>query len=248
MVGRGPDRVEFDPDHVARLWRHRDRPTRGPRPELSAEAIVRAAIEIADAEGLGAVSMARVAERVGSGTMSLYRHVSGKPELIAAMLDRAIGPPPRSVPGHWRVRLRHWVDDTIEVFRRHPWALSLATERRMRGPHEIAWFETALSAIDGIGLSEREMAEVVLSVNAYALGAARSAVDADAAERLTGVTEDRWIPAFADFLQRMADDARFPVLSRVVVSGAITDPVGYEFGLDRLLDGVEGFVVRRNSE
>src|SRR6266496_4469960 len=98
------------------LWGQRERPSRGPKPGLSLDGIVRAAIKIADAEGLDAVSMQRVAAEFGFATMSLYRYVPGKSELIDLMIDTAIGPPPdlSVIPGGWRPKLTVWA--------RHTWA------------------------------------------------------------------------------------------------------------------------------
>src|ERR1700754_3557298 len=89
------------------LWRRQQPPTRGPKQRLDLDEIVRAAIEVADADGLSALSMRKVAERLGVGTMSLYTYVPGKAELVDVMLDTVCGEVgmPEDVPGGWRGRL-----------------------------------------------------------------------------------------------------------------------------------------------
>src|SRR5690606_41224667 len=83
----GPDRAADLPPVIARLWGRSAPPRRGPKPALSVERIVRAAVDLADAEGLAAVSMARVAESLGDSSMALYRYVEGKDELLVLIAD-----------------------------------------------------------------------------------------------------------------------------------------------------------------
>src|SRR3954447_23938791 len=92
------------------LWQEPSRPTRGPKPALTLDRIADAAIAVADAEGLAAVSMQRVAADLGYTKMSLYRYLPGKAELVAAMLERGIGGPPATVPGGWRAALTGWAE------------------------------------------------------------------------------------------------------------------------------------------
>src|SRR5215472_12355452 len=109
------------PPRVALAWGLRGRGSRGPKPGLSLERIVAAGIEVADADGLAAVSMARVAKQLGAGTMSLYRYVGGKGELVALMVDGAMaGPPDLGAPGEtWSDGLRRWALSLRERYGRH---------------------------------------------------------------------------------------------------------------------------------
>lgn len=110
------------PADVAAMWRLRETPRRGPKPSLTLDDIVGAAIEIADAEDLAAVSMARVAERLGNSTMALYRHVKSKDELLVIMSDAALErPEPMPEDVDWRTGLTFWADGVLTAIRRHRW-------------------------------------------------------------------------------------------------------------------------------
>ncbi|MET8836249.1 TetR/AcrR family transcriptional regulator [Micromonospora sp. NPDC004540] len=234
---------------LALLWRTREKVSRKGG-DLSVERIVRAAIEVADAEGLAALSMRRVAERLGVGTMTLYTHVPGKGELLDVMLDTVYGETarPDEVPGGWRGRLAQIARENFALYLRHPWLLQVATTRPPLGPNLIAKYEYELRAVDGIGLTDLEMDAVVTLVTGYVHGAARPAVEAAQASRDTGMTEQQWWHAHAPYLEKVLDPARFPLASRVGTTAgqeyqAAGDPArAFEFGLARLLDGIEVLV------
>lgn len=238
------------------LWGARGRPGRGPKPALSVERIVAAAVEITEADGLPALSMRRIAERLGFTTMSLYRYVESKEDVLNLMLDTALGDPPvlDAVGGGWRPKLERWARDEWAVLHRWPWALELTSSRRLMGPHQMAWLEAGLGAIDGIGLDDDEMLEVVALVDAYVRGAAQISVSAIRDEKQSGVNEAAWWAAVGGRLGDFLDPARYPILRRVMtggsfgegdVEGASEGPLSLEFGLPRLLDGIERYVVSR---
>lgn len=228
------------------LWGDWLPPRRGPKPALSVERIVQAGIEVADADGLPALSMSRVAKSLGSPLMSLYRYVHSKAELIDVMLDTVIGPPPNleEIAGGWRSRLEHWAKENERVFCAHPWALSLVTMRRVIGPNEIAWLEAGLGAVSDIGLTEGEMLEVVLLTNTYARGNAQilASAAADGPETDTG-----WESVYAQILERDSARKRFPAVARLFDAGTLDRRVE-SFGLTRVLDGVQGFVENRGRK
>src|SRR6202044_3854644 len=127
------------------LWGTRDRPRRGPRPSLSLDRIVAEAIALADEEGLANLSMQHLAERLGCAKMALYRYVPGKAELVALMVDAALGDPPQppartGAPGGrpWREVLRLWATTIFGRYRAHPWAIEATAGIRPAGPHEMA--------------------------------------------------------------------------------------------------------------
>ena len=134
------------------LWRE---PTGARRPRgLSRERIVEAAVELADADGLGALSMARLAERLGCGTMSLYRHVTNKDELVTFMLSAAAGPPPASSgDADWRGALSDWAAALWDVYHRHPWILQTAAAGPPADPGQLAWLDAGLAALGGTVLN-----------------------------------------------------------------------------------------------
>jgi AcrR family transcriptional regulator len=234
---------------LALLWRTRERAS---RKELSVDTIVRAAIELADGAGLAALSMRRVAERLGVGTMSLYTYVPGKAELLDVMLDTVYAEPtPPAGGGGWRDRLEHIARENFALYQRHPWLLQVATSRPVLGPHAIAKYDNELRAIDGIGFTDLEMDSVLTLVTGFVHGAARGAVEAAAAEQRTGVSDEQWWYAHAPYLDRISDPRRFPVAARVGTAAGEAHNAAYnpqhafEFGLQRVLDGIEVLVTGR---
>jgi AcrR family transcriptional regulator len=244
------------------LWGARKRPTRGPRPGLSVERIVRTAIELADAGGLEALSMRRVADQLGVGAMSLYTYVPAKAELLDLMLDTVLGEVarPDGAEGGWRAGLELRAREDWALYHRHPWVLQISGTRALLGPNETALFDATLHAAAGTGLSGREMVLVVTLVGEYAKGAAKSAVDAAHAERRTGVSDEQWWAARAPLFEQYFDASRYPTLMQLQASGAF-EPLegaeeeynlrqaldGFEFGLARVLDGIEAFVKERRD-
>ncbi|WBB68700.1 TetR/AcrR family transcriptional regulator [Micromonospora sp. WMMD812] len=232
---------------LALLWRTREPASRRGRTDLTVDRIVRAAIEVADTEGLAALSMRRVAERLGVGTMSLYTHVPGKGELLDLMLDTVYGETVTSAPptDGWRARLEHIARESWALYLRHPWLLQVATTRPPLGPNLIARYERELRAVDGIGLTDLEMDAVVTLVGGFVHGAVRGAVEAAQAAERTGMTEEQWWQAHAPYLEKAMDPRRFPLAARVGAAAgeeyqAAGDPArAFEFGLARILDGIE---------
>ena len=237
---------------IALLWGTRERSGRGPKPGLSVERLVAAAIEIADADGLERLSMRRVAERLGAGTMSLYRYVPGKAELLDLMVDRVCAEPgDDGNDGSWRARLERIARDNRRLYERHPWLAHVFPGRPPLGPGVIAKYDRELAAVEGIGLTDVEMDSVLTLVLDYVRAAAISFAESAAAPQRTGQTDDEWWTALGPALARVCDPDRFPLATRVGNAAteqyqAAHDPEhAFEFGLARLLDGVEAFVERR---
>lgn len=226
------------------LWGDRKRPTRGRKPGLSLDRIVAEAIALADGDGLDALSMQRLAERLGKGTMSLYRYVSSKDDLIALMLDTAIGAPLRPEDDHedWRANLARWAHETRDIFRAHPWTLQLVTTKRMMGPNETARLEGALRALSGLGLTPAQMMDTVLLVNGFVRGATQPDVDVPADEPDGVEPHD---PSLSDVVENDVLHERYPTLAGVMAAEPSANDrtraadEGFEFGLRCVLDGIE---------
>jgi AcrR family transcriptional regulator len=244
-LGRGdPTRT------IELLWGTRERGARGPKPGLTVDGIVAAAIEIADAEGLEGLSMRRVAERLGVGTMSLYRYVPGKVEVLDVMVDRVSGETerPDDFSGGWRARLEQVARENRRLYERHPWLLQAFLGRPPLGPNVMAKYDYELRAIEGIGLSDVEMDSVLTLVLGYVRGWAASAVESARAPEQTGQTDDQWWTAFEPLVEKVFDAERYPLAARVGSAateryqGTYDPQHAFEFGLERLLDGIEVFV------
>ena len=233
------------------LWGVREPPKRGPKPRLTAEKIVRTAIELADADGLEALSMRRIAVELGVAPMSIYTYVPGKAELIDVMVDRAFGEltPPRH--GSWRERLDHIARENWALYHRHPWLLQITMTRPPMGPNTIEKYEFELRAVDGLGLTDLEMDAVVALVTGFAESAARTSVNAAEAERRTGMTDEEWWEACAPFLDRFVNEEDYPLGTRVGTAAgqeyhaSVAPARAFEFGLVRVLDGIEVLINSR---
>lgn len=242
---------------MALLWGRQKRPTRGPKQGLTADGIAAGAIEIADAEGLAALSMRKVAERLGVSTMALYTYVPSKAELIDLMLDTAYGEavPADPAEGDWRERLERVARDNWAMFRRHPWMLQVAAlARPVLGPNAVAKYDHELRVVDGIGLDEVEMDSVVSLVTGHAEAAARRAAEMAQTERDSGRTDAQWWEVIAPLLEQAYEPGRYPVADRVgpvvgnALQAAYAPEHAFEFGLQRVLDGVEALVRARQAD
>ena len=238
------------PADVALMWRLRETPRRGPKPSLTLDDIVRAAIEIADEENdLAAVSMARVAERLGNSTMALYRHVKSKDDLLVLMSDAAIERPDPTPAGiDWRTGLTFWADNVLTAIRRHPWYARIPISGPPAGPNNLAWFDAALGVLNDTGLPEEAKVGIVMGLITYVQGEVRMAFDL-----ARGYADNP--AAFQQFgatLARVADPRVYPAVARTVEAG-VFDEVGsfeedneadFDFGLQLYLDGVAAFIDR----
>lgn len=233
-------------------WRTRERARRGPRPALSVDKIVEAAIVIADDEGIDAVSMQRVATGLGFTTMSLYRYLSGKDQLVEAMLDAAVGEPPELDPGApWDVRVERWVNALWASYRRHPWMLQVPLTGPPLGPNELAWFDAALRSFDGSGLADGEAMAMSLFLGGAVRGLA--GVTADFAQALESSGEQ---VTYSGALRALLDEERHPALCRLTADGAFdtvesdedSGDATLEFGVRQLLAGLRAHVAARGGE
>jgi AcrR family transcriptional regulator len=214
------------------LWHEPSAPRRSAG--LSRERIVAAAIELADADGLGGLSMARLADRLGCGTMSLYRHVANKDDLVTFMLSTAPGPPlPPADPADWRAALADWAAGLWDIYHRHPWVLAAAAAGPPADPGQLAWLDAGLAAFAGTNLSERDKLAAVMAVLHFVRGAA--ALNIEAAQ-VQG-------PDYPVLLRRFVDADRFPALAAALEAGVFDTAdadhqADFHSGLRQLFDGV----------
>jgi AcrR family transcriptional regulator len=233
---------------LALMWGTAAEPTRGPKPGLSRERVVRAAVEIADAEGLGALSMRRIAGALGVGAMSLYRYVPGKDELIDLMTEEVLGEgPPLDERGTWRERLEAACRGQWAHFHRHPWLLHVPQGRPLLGPNSLRATEAALRILLGTGLDGREMIDAIVAANSFVAGLARSSLEASQAENDTGVSDEEWWRLQRPYLDEVLAGEQNPMLGLVAEAGGFEGPTdrSFEFGLQRILDGIGALVDSR---
>ncbi|MCE6997481.1 TetR/AcrR family transcriptional regulator [Saccharothrix sp. S26] len=240
------------------LWRA---PGGGSGSGLSVEAIVDAAVAVADRDGMAALSMRAVGERLGRSAMALYTYVPSKAELLDLMYDRVLGEMPSEYPldAGWRAALGAWARDARELYLAHPWALQVSQARPVLGPNEFAMVEALLRILRPTGLGSSVLRGVVGAVVQFVRGAAGVIAEARRAARETGLTDEEWWFARSGVFEEVAPDfaERFPLSAWLgaeeppVVEGEECVPYlerdaarNFATGLEVLLDGVEAAVAR----
>lgn len=212
----------------------------GPRPGLTLGRIVTAAIDIADREGLAAVSLARVAAALGTVTTSLYRHVRSKDDLVVVMRDAAAAPPalPPPDPRRWRESLAAIAWQMHDLYRRHPWVLQVPTSGPPSTPNELLWGEHMLRALSQTTLNAHDQLRAVTLISGYVREQARLTLDPIIADGGDAVTSD-----YFGFLGKVLTPNRYPMFCRLFADQANTRSIGstaedFQFGLDRILAGL----------
>ena len=236
----GPDTTGV-PDYVHLAWHGDDSRRRGPQRSLEMRAIAAAGVELADEGGLSRVTMRTVGARLGMTGMGLYRYVRAKDELLALMIDEAIGPPdfPAYGPAGWRDRLTAWAYAARSRFEAHPWVLGVSLPDPPALPNQTQWTERGLEALQPTRLPETEKLSALLLVNVYVRGQTQLA---------TGLTRrvqpgDNPGPQYAGLLLRLADPERFPRLVAAMTQHAQAPPADFaddefRFGLSTVLAGI----------
>ncbi|WP_091230376.1 TetR/AcrR family transcriptional regulator [Microbacterium sp. 3J1] len=233
------------PRGIALAWGVAADPQRGPKREMSVERIVDAAVELADADGIGAVSMAAVAAALGFTPMSLYRYVSAKDDLLLLMQEQATGVPPeshRELDG-WREKLLALYTEQVLLYQRHPWMLSLPITGSPITPNSSAWLDAGLGALEDTALTAEERIAVALAVTGYARWCGTVLAGYTEQSRTSGLTPDEVAVRESDLYDRVITADEFPALRRAIDDGVFTSPADpFRFAMDRILDGVEEYI------
>jgi AcrR family transcriptional regulator len=209
---------------------------------LTHAAIAEAGVAIADAEGLGAVSMRKVAARLGSGTMTLYRYVATRDELLDLMTDLVV----RELvddgddPGDWRAVLRGAGRAMRGTLLRHPWAIAVFNGRPPIGPNTLRWIEQALSRLDLPGLTIDQMLDMTATVQSFTVGAVQAELAARESQRVTGLTEEQWRARIGPWILHVIEGGDHPYLKRVIMDAEdFPDPeVQFERRLGYVVEGL----------
>jgi AcrR family transcriptional regulator len=238
---------------LAILWRTKEPTSRNGRSELSVDRIARAAIEIADTEGIGALTMRRVSDVLGVGTMSTYTYVPGKAELLDVMIDTVFAEVarPEDDSSGWRARVELVARENWALYQRHPWLLQVESSRPVLGPNLMAKYDYELRAVADAKLSDVEMDAVLTLVLGHVKSAARAVADAAELERESGLTDRQWWQTCGPWLERFMTSGSYPTAARVgaaageAYGGAYDPEYAFEFGLARVLDGIGVLVEQR---
>ncbi|MFH9618188.1 TetR/AcrR family transcriptional regulator C-terminal domain-containing protein [Streptomyces pratensis] len=215
--------------------------------QLSRERVIRAAIALVDEEGLAALSMRRIATEFGTSTMALYSHVPSKGELVRLMAEAVFGSGPAGPrPTGWRPMLEREARWLWKQYEQHPWlARAMAhLTRPMASPNAMLFTERVLSALTGLGLTPEQMLHIHLTVLGYAQGIAMAVELELQARQDSGVTADEWMTSMEPRMDAIQATAAYPVLSTFFGKDNFDLELGtlFEFGLARVLDGVEALV------
>ncbi len=238
------------------LWGRREPGHRGPKRGMSVGVIVEAAVRLADAEGLEAVSMARVAKEIGFTTMSLYRYVESKDELLQLMWNAsAQGAEGMVLEGRdWRAKLRMWATVQRQVLDVHPWLTQMPMAAPPLAPNSLAFVELGLETLDGTGLSDGDKLRVIGLLSSYTLSEARMANDAaraagQAQAGAGGAASAPW--TFEALLRELVDERTYPRLYHIAWTEPDEDLSSekeeFLFGVDRVLDGVQVLIDRQRG-
>lgn len=238
------------------LWRvpGSGAPTRGPKQRTTLDAVIAAALEIADAEGLGALTMRSVAAKLGITPMATYTYVPGKAELLDLMLDTVYQRMERhdltGMP--WRERVSVIAAENRAMLSAHPWVAYLPTTRPPLGPGVAAKYDHELRAFDGLGLDDLEMDSALTYVLGFVTSVAQLAIDSARAATESGASDHEWWERAAPLLERVFDAERYPLAARVgAAAGQAHDSAysadhAYAFGLARVLDGLATLIESRS--
>ncbi|MGW9041959.1 TetR/AcrR family transcriptional regulator C-terminal domain-containing protein [Streptomyces lydicus] len=228
-------------------------PERAPRePDggggLNRDRIVGAALKVADAEGLRGLSMRRVAAEFGMSSMALYRHVANKDELVLLMADAAFADVtlPDPAPDGWRERMEAGARLQWELYQRHPWlAQYLSLTRPQPMPRAMALIEWTMARVEG--MDPVTLIHMALTLLGFVLSTAAGLEDDLEAEQETGMDQDQWMAAMDPVFEGILASGSYPMYAGMSGTDDETVNLGtlFDFGLERLLDGMEVLVERR---
>ncbi|MEV4661772.1 TetR/AcrR family transcriptional regulator [Micromonospora echinofusca] len=241
------------PESIELAWGLRERPCKGPRRSLTMEQVVAAGIRVAEADGLAAVSMNRVAGELGVGTMSLYRYVSAKTDLLELMADAGYGDPPapRGPDEGWRPALARWAHANVAAIHRHPWIRQIPIGGPPMGPNGVRWMEQGLAALRGTGLRGVERLSTILLVSGYARYWATLTADLTEAAAREQLSPDEVGARYWQQLERLTRNGPYPAVRELLADAEdeLDEELDAEwrFGLDRILDGVEALISSRTA-
>lgn len=217
-----------------------ERQGRGPKPAYSRAQITEAAVRIADADGLEAASMRRIAAELGTGAMSLYRYVPSRDDLIELMYDHVVGTLeiPDRPTGDWRADLRLVARNTREMWLAHPWVADLHRARPTFGPNQLRITEFGFGALD-VGIPVDDIITLMNMLNGYVVMTVRAEIEWERERRRSGLTMQDWMRQSSPYVQRLLDGGEHPMFARVVKDASLPHmdhEAQFAYGLERVLD------------
>ena len=233
------------------LWEDRSRSTRGPKASVTPDEVVQAAMQIADRDGLSALTMQAVSASLGLTTMAVYRYFPSKEALYDAIVDAGMGLPPKPPEprGDWRAELTQWAHAKRRMLISRPWLAELPFVAAPHGPNWLSWLEAVVDSLSRTNLTGEEKGQMLSILDGFTRGASDTAISL-ARARKAGVSEQEWAAAVGADLGRAIGDPRFPAFAALLT--APTDPhnrtleESFDFCLQRVLDGIELYINRKS--
>lgn len=208
-----------------------------------------AAVEMADTEGIDAMSMRALARKLGVGTMSLYRYVPSKNELLPLMLDCVVGPTPDrrdAAGGDWRHFLTVTARHTREIYLTHPWTIRTNWSRPVLGPSSMDDLELFIEGVRHLPLSDREIMNLATSIDSCVLGTVRQQLQWTSAAVESGMSDEEFWETQGDFLGMQLASGRFPLQASLDADAFdATWDASFDFGLQLIIHGVEVLISSR---
>lgn len=228
------------PPGLALSWGVQPVQRRGPKPALTVEQIVDTGIELGDSQGFAAISLQKIAARLGMSTNAMYRYVRSKDELLVLVQDRAMGRPP-ALPSGWRAAATSWVHAQVELYAGRPWLLDVPIRGAPVTPNTLRWVEVMLQALDGTGLSQHDNLGCLLLLSGFARNYASLVRQLDASDSTPVQAEE-----VGRFLVPRLVEGDYPMLVSLYTNQEYEDGIDddLEFGLTRVLDGIQALLNR----
>ena len=231
------------------LWEGLPDHGRGPRRNLSLEQIVTTAIELADTEGVDALSMRALAQKLDVGTMTLYRYVPSKDELLPLMLNAVVGPSEtrrQAAAEDWQTFLTATATEAREMYLTHPWAIQTNWSRPVLGPASVADLELFLEGVKDLPLADAEKMNLATTIDSYVLGLARQQLQWSNAASESGMSDEEFWTTQGSILAEQLTSGRFPHQA-ALDEGAFDTPwdANFTFGLELIIHGVAQRVTPR---
>ena len=242
--------VRVDPELRRRselLWNERAPSGRGPKATFTPDDVVQAAIQLADEDGLAAITMQAVAARLGLTAMAIYRYFPNKEALYDAVVDAGLGRPPRLARAgqHWRQEVSRWAHAKRALLCARPWLAELPFVAAPHGPNWLLWLEALTDPLTRTGLHAAEVGQMISVVEGYTRGASDTSISL-ARSRARGIPDEAWAAAVGADLGRAIGDPRFPKFASILTAPSTKTPrtmeESFDFGLQRVLDGIERYV------
>jgi AcrR family transcriptional regulator len=248
-VNHRPEESPAPEQAAGLIWARPERP-RPARPALSRERIVQVALELADAEGIDAISTRRIAAALAVSAMALYGYIERKEDVFDLMIDAVYGEVPVPAPGprDWRSQLHEIAVQKRAMMRRHPWFASLTGHRAVLGPNALRQTDYLLEIVSQPGFDMATSMYVVGMFNAYIVGFVLGEMGEVEAQRRTGLSEQEWQQQMAPYVQeQIIASGRYPHLALALVGEERSSDETFLFGLTRLLEGIAAYATASHA-